>query len=67
MQISKDNKLIITIPPETREPSEIIRVDAEAARLLNDLYMETGLSVRFLASDMIKYAYQNIEIKKRRK
>ncbi len=67
MEVSKDNKLIINIPPEVRGPSEIIRIDAEAAQILNDMYMDTGLSVRFLASDMIKYAYQNVIIERRGK
>lgn len=62
MKVSKDNKLIISVPPEMRAACEVIRIDKEAADILNKLYTETGLSVRFLASDLIKYAAQNCEI-----
>ena len=65
--MEKSNKFVIMVPPEAKEPSEIIRIDTEAAQILNELYLTTGLSVRFLASDMIRYAYQNLQIKKRGK
>jgi hypothetical protein len=62
MKVSKENKLVISVPPEMRTSCEVIRIDKEAADILNKLYAETGLSIRFLASDMIKYAAQNCEI-----
>ena len=62
MKVSKENKLVISVPPEMRSACEVIRIDKEAADILNDLYKQTGLSIRFLASDLIKYAAQNCEI-----
>lgn len=54
------NKIIIKKYPATRPsapPPCVIRVDDEAAYILQRITQEQGLSIRYLTSEIIKQAY----------
>jgi len=56
-------KLIIRIPKSERAGKEpIIRLSDEAMKALEEVYKATGLPLKQLASKMILYACENVEI-----
>jgi hypothetical protein len=43
--------------------SVVVRIDREASQMLADIQQRTGFSLRFIASRMIEFAYENVEVR----
>lgn len=61
------NTLTFTVPnvrePQYRNTRTIIRVTPEAYNRIEDVSAQTGLSLAFIASQMILFASEHMEIK----
>ena len=59
-----EDKLVFTVykPNAADKRGNVIRIDGEATVVLDELQRETGLSIRTLASKMIKYAAEHVEV-----
>lgn len=58
------DKLIFNIPEVTVSKEDIVvKVDGETAAMLIDLSNRTGMSKKYIVSEMIKYAYPRTEVK----
>lgn len=47
---------------QVRAEQPLVRIDEEAAKCISTIVNQTGLSRSFVASQMIKFAFPNVEI-----
>lgn len=59
----KSEKLVIQKLTEPEERGCVVRIDRSANTILEDLVKMTGRSRAYLASKMIEFAFEHIEIK----
>lgn len=61
------NTLTFTIPnvrePQYRNRRTVVRITPEAYNRIEDVSAQTGLSIAFIASQMILFASEHMEIK----
>ena len=59
-----EDKLVFTVykPSAADKRGNVIRIDGEATAILYELQRETDLPIRTLASRMIKYASEFVEV-----
>ena len=55
-------KLIISVDNGEREPGNIVRINDKANALIEDIAKKTKRSKAYVASKMIEFAYEFIEI-----
>lgn len=55
-------KLIISVDNGEREPGNIVRINDKANALIEDIAKKTKRSKAYVASKMIEFAYEFVEI-----
>lgn len=59
--MAKD-KLVLTVH-KTTITRDVIRIDGEAMDIIREIQAETGLSAKYIVSQMVKFAADKVEIK----
>lgn len=59
------NKIILNVYRPEKGVCGVVRLDEEAERLVKQLQRETGLSAKYIVSQIIIQGYDLIEVKRR--
>lgn len=58
------NKIVLNVYRPEKEVCGVVRLDEEAERLVKQLQRETGLSAKYIVSQIIIQGYDLIEVKR---
>ena len=62
IQDSKDKIIVVRKPPKNLTASNMVRINDEAYDCLKEIEQLSGVTISQIASTLITFAYQNIEI-----
>lgn len=60
-----DDKLVLTKKKSGRKEFRTVGIDDDAYTLVNEVSGATGQTITAIVSDMIRYSYNNMEIKEK--